>query len=461
MIEWMPFFVAVIAAVVSYLSQQIALTVAGYFCVLTVTLWRFGGPVPVEPLAAALVVLAVASTVPPRAGRFWLGIALAGIAWPGEGVASLPGLSLTAIGTCGSVIVGADVDGRIAASRFGVLALVWVAAMTLVELAVPDGATSGAVDALASSRARLPMMIALACGMSCWPVHTFALYAGKRGAMGGAAVVPLLGLETMARLDLSNMIRSSVIGDSIVVFLVLGLFTLCVGAMLSLAHEDIRFRLVAAQIGLAAWAATIWIESPTAARVFWATASVATAVAGAVINRLEFRYRSRERNSFSGLATRHPTAAVTLGFSGIVSAKVAVGSVAMTVGLPAIASIDPLLVAIVLVAGLVYAAAFGDVMREMLFGSPRVPEFSGEIFERVGKIGRNPGALVGPTTLFAWGVPLLFVIVTGVAPYNLLQSIDAAESLPIDVPVEPTIEPIQTNPLPIEKLTPGELPAGE
>ena len=46
----------------------------------------------------------------------------------------------------------------------------------------------------------------------------------------------------------------------------------------------------------------------------------------------------------------------------------------------------------------------------------------GEIFERVGKIGKTRGPLVGPTTLFAWGVPLLFVITISVAPATILNA---------------------------------------
>lgn len=459
--EWIPVALALLAASVSCSTQQIAVTVGGYFVAFAATLVLIGGPAPIEPSAAALLVLAVVSTMPSRAGRFWMGVALAGALWPGEGFASLPGLSLTAVGLLCGLLSGSDLDGRIPVARFGVVLLVWLGALTLSELALPTVVVGGPIESLAASRGRTAVIAALACGLCCWPIHTIVLDGCKRGAMAAPAVIPLLGLVTLSRLDVPPAIRTAVVGDAGAIFLIVGLFTLCVGAMLSLAHEDLRFRLVAAQLGLAAWSATLWIEDPSAARVFWATAAVASAVAGSVINRLEFRYRSRERNAFSGLAIRHPTAAVTLGFSAIIVAKVAAGPVAMTTGLPKIATIEPWCVVVVLIATFVYAAAFADVLRELLFGAPRVPEYRGDLFERVGKIGKNPGPLVGPTTLFAWGVPLLFVITISVAPASILRAMNqpVTRTLPAPAPMPiPTLPPPSTPPGPLSP-TPEPSPA--
>lgn len=449
--EWIPFGFALVAAVLVSVTQQIAATVVGFFVVFAVAIWQQGGPAPMEPLAAALVALAVASTMPSRVGRFWLGIALAGILWPMTGIASLFGASMVGVGLLGTLLGGSELDGRIPVGRFGSVLLIWLACLTLVEIALPSVALGGPVDALAASRSRLPLALALVCGLCCWPVHTIVLDACKRGAMGAPAVIPMLGLATLSELQLDPLIRGSAVGEVGILFVVVGLFTLLVGGMLSLAHEDLRFRLVAAQIGLAAWAATIWVQSAEAASVFWATAATASAVVGAVINRLELRYKSRERNSFSGLATRHPTAAVTLGFAGIVVAKVAVGPIAMAHGLPAVANLEPFCVVVVLVGGLIYAAAFGDVLRELLFGPPRVPEFRGEVFERVGKIGRDLGPIVGPTTLFAWGIPLLFVIVTSVASGTVLDEVKDRSNAPT---VPPTVVPPAVMPLPERAVEP-------
>lgn len=438
MIDWLPALLAFAAGSVSSAFSRTAPTVVASFVVLGGVLWRNGGPTPVEPLAAALVTLAVMATVPSRVGRLALGVTLTGVLWPvGSDGISMCGPAIAAFGMTTALLAGGDGDARVPATRFATLAAAWVAALTLVALVQPAQAVinGGAVDLLAASRAKFPLAVAIACGLACWPLHTIILDACKRGSMAAPAVLPLLGLATLSRLNIDTALRSAVVGDVGSVFTLVGLFTLVIGGLLALAHEDLRFKIVASQIGLAGWTALIWFNDPAAARLLWATVAVASAVSGAVISRLEFRYRSRERNAFRGLAVRHPTAAVTLGFSGIVVAKAAVGPVGTLRALPMLTSIEPLLTVVALVAGLIYAAALADVLRELLFGQPRLPEYSGELFERVAKIGRGHGPLVGPTTLFAWGVPLLFVIVMSVAPYNVLASLgEATPSVPEDEP---------------------------
>lgn len=424
--DWLLVGLAIAAAIVSAKTQQVAVTVGCYFGLLVAIVSRNGGLSPIEPAASAMVALAVAATMPSRMGRFWLGIAVTGMILPTTGTAGVLGLVLIALGLLGILLGGSELDGRIPAGRFATVLAIWVASLVLVDIVLPSPALGGPIDALAASRARLPMVAAVFCGLSCWPVHTILLDACKRCAMGAAAVMPLLGLATLSRLDFASAIRPDVVGETSILFIIVGLFTLAVGGFLSLSHEDMRFRLIGAQIGLAAWAAVVWTESPTEARVLWATAAAASAVVGAVLNRLEARYRTRERNAFSGLALRHPTTAVTIGFAGIVVAKVAVGPVAMNYALPTLGAFEPIAVVVVLLAGLIYAAAFGDLLRELLFGVPRVPEFRGEIFSQVGKIGQDRGPLVGPTTLFAWGIPLIFVIVLSVAPGPAIEALDQA-----------------------------------
>lgn len=439
MTDWIPVMAAVFASAMTLFTRRVSATVSSFIAVVGATVWSTGGLNPVEPIAASLVGLAAAASIPSPAARAWLGLAVTGILWPAGDVAGAVGPAM--VGGClvSALLASSPIEGRIPVTRWASFAALWIVMTVFVQFALPAEPHGGPVDDLAASRGRVPAALVLFCGFALVPVHTFLLDACRRGSLAATAVVPILGLATFQTLDVSVLIRGPLIGDLAVLFFPLGLITLTVGGLLTLAQGDLRYRLVAAQVGLGGWSVAIWFDDPAAARVLWATVAVASVVAGGVVNRLEHRYRSRERNAYGGLAERHPTAAVTLGFSAVVVAKAAAGPVVMSRALPVAATINSSAVVIVLVVGLLYAAAFGDMLRELLFGVPHVPEYEGPLFERVGKRPTKRAPLVGPIRLVAWGLPLLFVIGLSVAPYNVIKALGESGRDPSSNSVEPSV----------------------
>lgn len=422
MIEWLPSFIGLLAACAA-LSGRAYAVVIGLLGVVASEVWKDGSLAPGEPLAFALCGLAIAPVTLGRFGQFWLAIVVAGALAP-TGVDAPVILGAAGLGLIGVLAAGAQLDSAKAMARFVTIIAIWMASMALIELVQPHVIRGGAVDDLAASRGRVPLVVAICCGFCLWPLHSFLLAACRTGSAAAPFVLPALGLVTLNQLHLNPLIRDAVVGELSVLFVPLGLGSLCLGALLAYQEKDMRLQLVAAQVGLAGWSVALWFLDAEAGRLLWATAAVASTVMGAVISRLEVRYETRDRDSLRGLAKRHPTAAVVIGFSGIVLAKAAVGPLAMTRGLPVAGQFAPLAVVVVLLASLVYAAAFARGLGALLFGTPQFPAARVLRVAEDTRVAKDKGRtvrnrpLVGPLTLVAWGIPLVFVIVISVMPYN-------------------------------------------
>ena len=385
-------------------SAAVALLVPG----AAAAFWLQGGA---RSFSAVAAVVAACGVVTVRDGRGRAGLALAAAgtslwaaAWTVEGAFLLP-VAAVGAATAGLWMADRDARGR------GVL-LVWAALAGLclaLAAARPEaaGLPSKAVRVVEDqfrSRSAVPVAGLLVMGLSLWPLGGLRIAAARSDsetAGFAAAMLAALTAAVVVRCDAGS-------GELALAF---GLFTAAVATLLCLAQSDLRSKVVAALAAVGGHAAVAYAVAPAAVPTLVGAASLSAAVGLGVVGRLRERYGSSEVAAYRGLARRHPTASLLLagslaGLVACVAGPIALGGV-----LPAAAARSQAVAWSLLCLAWLLAAGLAATLTPLLFGSTRVPEFRGPVFERVEVPAPPRRPLAGPASTLAWAAGLLLAAV--------------------------------------------------